>query len=210
MKTEELISELSQENKKTQPMCTWRCALSACMLSGLFLYIAINYIGMRTDLDSFLSRQICQIELYLAGITGVLSALAASWLSTPDHKQQRWVYWLPFVPLVGLAINLVWQFSLDMQQGAMEMNMNWTCTTQALLFISIPAIAFFFILKRAASTHVVWTAGMATLSVASFAYFALRLVCQVPHTGSAILWGVIPLLIVSIFLILLGSRFLRW
>lgn len=210
MKTDELISELCQENRKIKPMCTWRCALSACLLSGLFLYIAITYIGLRADLDSFLSRQICQIELYLAGITGILSALAASWLSTPDHKQQGWVYWLPFIPLIGLVINLVWQFTLDMQHGEMVVNSNWDCALRALIFISVPAIAFFFILKRAASTHVLWTAGMATLSVGSFAYFALRLVCQLSHTADAIVWGILPLIVFSVFLIVLGSRFLRW
>lgn len=210
MKTDELIDKLCSEHTKVTPMCTWRCALGWVLFVGVFMYFATGGYGMRSDLFDFLDTPLCRLELYLAGATGLIAALAASWLSTPDCKQQRWMFWMPFLPLSGLIGVVAYGLYKDMEVGQMEMTDQKHCLTSMLLFVVVPSVIFYAILRRAATTRPCWTASMAAIAVGSFAYIAMRLVCEMTLRLDVVVWTVLPLTVAGFILALLGGKWLKW
>lgn len=212
MKTEELIQQLSCQcsGKFTRPMCTWRCGLSWVIFCSVYLYFIIGHYGLRLDIHMVLDKPLFVSEIIISMLLGISAALSASWLSTPDGKQQKWMYWLPFIPLLGLAAILLARFGFESTPTIPAAGYIKPLVVSHIIFVVLPLIFFFVILKRAATTRPAWTSGMACLAIAAFAYIGLRLVIPTDSAQQILLLLVAPQLALWLISRPLGARLLRW
>jgi hypothetical protein len=203
-----LIEELTRESCKTRPMCTWRCGLGWMLFSGTFLYYVMLWFGVRSDLLLRFENPVFKLEILSALVTGLTAALAASWLSTPDVKQQAWPYWLPFIPLVILVYALAKQVMIS-TEGYNTANIQQILFS-LILCVVVPGVTLFAILKRAATTRFKWVACMSTIAIFSFSHTALRLMYNVDQSDVLLNYLILPNLLLSLIISLVGTRSLRW
>lgn len=212
MKTDDLIKSLSGDCKEIEKIkhparscCSWLFA------ALLFVGLTTIFMGFRDDINNKLHSEMFVLEMISALAVGLLGALAANWLSIPDVNQQKWVVWLPFIPLTILTFLIGYEFyvqPLHLENTHSEKGI--LCAGDVLWLISLPALLLFVLLRKAATTHTRMSSFMAILAVCAFAYISARLVCPNDDLGHLLLWHYSPILFVSVVGAAIGYRVLKW
>jgi len=208
-KIENIIEKLADD---TRPVCPLKPLSRFCcwsVISIVFLAIVIVFVGIRPDISVKLESMAFMAEMMLAIAAGLLSALAAHWLSLPDGGQKKWIYWLPFVPLTVLFFFAAYQYFITPMNFAL--GKVWvSCANDVALMALVPAIIIFLLIKYAASTKNLLTSVMAMTAVASFSYLSSRLICGNDDINHLLLWHYFPAIIVALIGAFLGNKLLRW
>jgi len=206
--TNKLIEELSKNIESVKIFSPfklfliWGISLIAVALFMVFV-VRREDLWLKLQSGSFFS------EIMFAFATGLFGALAASWLATPDVKQQKWVIWLPFLSLTFLMMLVAYQVVIQ-PVNITESDFGIGCAVDIFIFIMIPAVILLFILRKAASTHNILSSVVAVISVASFGYLCSRLICPNDILEHLILWHYLPILLVAIIAAFIGAKVLKW
>ena len=209
VETEDLIKKLCKDKKKVKCVSPKSILLKAIIVFSLII-VAVLLTISRSDLHDIVSMPIMLAELLFALATGLLSAVAASWLSTPDVKQQRWVVWLPFIPFTMLCILVLHNIIMTPMDLLANDDFGVHCITITYAFAFIPAIALIVLLKCNANTHSTLFSVMSVMSVATFGYFCSRLICYKDNLEHLLIWHYIPVVLLSVVAAMIGSKLLRW
>jgi len=209
VETEDLIKKLSKENKKVKCLSP-KSILWKIILVFSLIIIALLMTISRSDLNDIVTMPMMLAELLFALATGLLSAVAASWLSTPDVKQQKWVVWLPFIPFSLLCILVIHNIIMIPMELLNSGDDSIHCITITYSLALIPAIALIILLKLNANTHSTLFSVMSVMSVAAFSYFCSRLICYKDNIEHLLIWHYIPVLLLAIVAAIIGSKLLRW
>jgi hypothetical protein len=207
--TNTLIKQLADDAKPVKCQCPWTRLTYWLVGMALVVTASMVFIGIRGDVHNKMEESLFILELLSALATGLLAAIAAEWLSTPDIRQQRFVIWLPVVPLSILAFLIIYQWVIQPIHQA-ESEMYTLCLMDLVLIAALPAATLFFLLKKAASTSHRLMSWMALLASLAFAYFSSRLICPNDDIEHVILWHFLPMLVISSIGAAVGSVLLKW
>ncbi|HEY4252295.1 MAG TPA: NrsF family protein [Roseomonas sp.] len=209
MRTEDLIAALTRDvapvRRLARPGVLALCwlAIAAAVLAcaaAAFWHGPMARIGTGIDL----------LQMGLAGLTGVLAAIAACQLSFPD-RDRRWLL-LP-LPSFGLWLaHLGWDCARDMARQGPD-GLHVTMSTPCFVFIAgfgLPlALAMAWLARHAAALRPAPVAALAGLAAASLANVGLTLV-DAPHAvGMELTWHGLAIVVTTIAATWLGPRVMR-
>jgi hypothetical protein len=211
MDTENLIQRLATAGPRkplAHPVITagkWLLAVS------MYVIVIAVFSDVRPDLGMKRHQPMFVMELVGMLATSVTAALAASWLALPDVGQRPWIRYLPFLPLLLLAVMLLEEMGPADAIPLIECVklQRYDCIIRIVLFSLLPAAWLFGTIQRAAPTRCCWAGSMAALSVASFGYILLRLVDPNDDPSQLIVWHFLPVLIVTMIGMAVGRVYFR-
>ncbi len=209
-----LISKLSGEGPR-KPLAAPAIRILPWLGVALaYLLIASVMKGFRYDLDDKLVNPFFWTEIALLAATGISAAFAAAYLSEPDVHGKPNMRFLPLFFFIPLTAYIVFQQWMPEFTGANLMHAinhaAWHCAGFIFVFSVPPGVLLFWMMRKAATVRVYWAAGMATLSVTSFAYLVMRFVEPTDDAMHLLLWHALPALLVALTGIALGRLALRW
>lgn len=207
--TKEIIKKLASEATPVKPVKpTARCFIW-CVFAIMCVGVAWAFIGIRHDFAAKIASGMFIVEISLALFAGVLSALAASWLSIPGCIRQNWLIWLPFIPITMLVFLIGYQV-FESPSHLLEAGKSIHCATDVLMVAAVPAVALFVMLKFAASTRNMITSIMAVTAVAAFGYLGSRFICPNDDISHVIVWHYLPAVIIAVVGAVVGKKILKW
>lgn len=172
-------------------------------------FIAGAFAASQGSLGKLSGNTMVIIELSLAALTGALAGLAACWLSTPDVRQQKWVIWLPILPLTCLSFLISYEFLIipfQFEAGVITMKCMGSIASLAIL----PAVCLAILLRQHRTTHNNWFTAMSVTAVGCFVYFCSRLICPKDDMEYLLVWHYIPTLAITIISAIIVRRAVKW
>lgn len=208
-KYDDMIKQLSGELK---PVCCLGNPYLRAMkwLSvGLISVVIIGAIlGFRGDLGTKMMSPGFELEIIVALLLAVSSAIAASWLSVPDGAEKKQVVIMPYI-LVAFAGLLfareTFHHGIDLPEFKLT-----TCMLNGLIMGLIPVALMVYLMKCGASTRPVLMTLVSMIASGSIGYIGLRLICHSDAIGHVCLYHVVPFVVIGLILGLLARRLFRW
>lgn len=213
MNTDLLISKIIDEGAK-KPLARPHIQ-AAYWLSGALIYIfgLCAYNGFRPDLYEKLSTPLYGLELFFLGLMSVSTALAALCLARPDVHQKSWIKVIPFVLFMPWAMIAYFNSSGHIDFESLYSSLcasKFDCPWHIAIFSIPPGACLFYIIRKAAPIQCCWAGTMATWSVASLAYIAMRIAEQNDNLAHLIIWHALPVMLMCMVGMVLGKISLKW
>lgn len=192
------------------------CRVNMTRRAFLWILLLITYtgavamtIGFRENIIQSVNRQDYVFELLLAFATGITSALATFWLSTPNCDQYKKFY---AVPLTLLCVQLLWMFDRLFFEGIGNIRENWLsyCWINTAIHTTLPALAIILLIKKSATVHPCLMASMGVIAVGEFGWIGMRLICPHDNVGEAYFVNFLPYIILGMFMGAVAKRLFRW
>ena len=209
--TAALIEKLGKDLKPVTPLrppFVRAASLSIFALVAVFAAIFAFTHGFRKDLADMLMHHagylLQTVSIFAAG---VISALAACYLSVPDTKIRPRVY-----AMMGIS-TAVWLF-LILSQMVMAMGTESdvgpeNCLTDLSLLMVSPLAAVIFMVTRGAPVWRGWAGYSMVLAVGSFAALGMRFICPNDSPAHLLVWHFLPVLVFALVGIILGKILLK-
>ncbi|MBL8639859.1 MAG: DUF1109 family protein [Alphaproteobacteria bacterium] len=206
---EGMINGLCQGLKPCCGFHTTRRALLWILLLITYTTAIAMTIGLRENIQQSMNRSDYVFELLLAFATGISSALATFWLSTPNSEDYKKYY---AVPITLLCVQLLWMFDRLFFEGMGDIRENWFsyCWINTAIHTTLPALAVILLIKKGASVRPCLMACMGVLAVSEFGWIGMRLVCPQDTVGEAYFLNFLPYIILGIVMGFLAKRLFRW
>lgn len=214
MKTNKLIDDLVKKNKPVQPIykpyirtLIWLGVVVVCFAVGIILY------GPRHDLSTAIMMPVFYLEAFVLLIGGLCSSFATFQLAQPcDTIRKRTLFLLAFASAILIiskstcvyfaGLDGIWDYFTP-TPGARIVSFN-------LLFIAVPAVALYLLLRRSAPVRLAWTGGTALMAIGSFTALGCKFICPIDAPGYFVVWHYMPIVILVAIGITTGRRLLRW
>jgi hypothetical protein len=209
--TDSLIKELSGELQPVKPLRHPLICFSGWLLiAALYVVCSVLIMGMRGDILEKMYDTHFLLETGLAIIISATAGASAFFLRIPDS---RGALWLSITPFFFLALFSLWGLIRFVQEGYMIPEFHWVhCATNSGLFIAIPLaiITFLIFRKCCATTRPLTLLVMLGTSVGALGYLCLRLTCSMDAMGHALLYHIIPFIVIGLLLGVIATRIIRW
>ncbi len=209
-KTENIIESLVSDNSVKNRYSPLKILLKWVLLSAAYIFILLEFLGYRADLNILIKDPNYLIELSSLVLMIFFSALAFSYLAVPDYKQNAFSIIAPVIPvgfLIGTLIFLYFyppSLNHDSHEGMM-------CLACISLSSLLPAAFLFYeIRKYAAPTKLGLIGYMCLLYSASLGSFALRLSEPTNSIIHLIMYHYLPLFVIAGVGSIISRKLLRW
>ncbi len=206
---DDMINSLTDELEPVKPMAhPMARALPWMIGAAVYAWFVVHHIGLRPDSLEKLSDLHFLFENMLVGLVGISAALCACWLCVPDMRGQKWIIAVPFS---FLAVFFLWGGLRSLIEGVhMETAHFGHCMGDGFWIAIVPAAIMVFLSTGGATTRPFLSAFMASLSVASFGYIGLHFTCMMDTVGHAMVYHLIPFVLLGMALGLIARRLYRW
>ncbi len=207
--TEKLVACLSEDLK---PMKCLRHplkrALCWTLFSGAYVFLVINYIGLRPDFALKLADPAYLFELFLAFIMSMSGALSSHWMCVPDMRGQQW---MPVVSATLFTVLIGWMF-MQISVGADLMNdLHFShCMVDSIIFGLIPAATIVFLSMRGKTTRPILMVFMNIIAALGIGYLGLRLTCGCDNASHIVIHHMLPYLLMGGVIAAIGQKYYRW
>ena len=200
----DLINDLSQDCEAKRAI-GYRGGVPY-VLGVIAYYIAIAvFLGFAYDLENILKDSSFILEIFLTVSTFLLSSYALFRLRIPDCKG---VYqFAPFISFTALAViilaNTNHNVEIDILHGC-------KCMLHVFL-ISIPPILFsIYYAKKGCTTNPLMLGCIVGLGIGSTSYLILRLTEMTDDILHLFMWHLLPIIVLSMVLSVLGYKIFKW
>lgn len=208
MKTDDLISRLAADLRPVRPL---RPPLLRALawLGPAIMAVAgcVAFFGLHDDLAERMTRPHEVLQLLLAGLTGVLAAVAAFQLALPD-RSRRWLL-LPLPAAAGWLATLGWGCLADLARigpQALSLGVSWGCF-RFIVLMSVPlALSLVWMLRHAGPIRPVPVAALGGLAGAALCAAGLSLFHHLDAAAMVLAWHGGTTAVVVIAFALLGRR----
>lgn len=206
---ESMIESLSGDLKplKRTRHPAWR-AIGWAGLVIAYVTVVLLIIGLRHDLAERLTDPHFVYEIMTVAMIGFAAACASIWLRIPDVRGNGWIVAVP----TALAANfLLWMVTMGADDLSHLDHTHWNhCFAEGLFMAGIPAIVIAVISMRGNTTQPYKMAAMNTIAGASVASIGLRFSCGIDSMDHAILYHVLPFVVVGALLGGFARKIYRW
>lgn len=211
MRTEELIAELSR-GLAPVPRLPGPCALAMRWLAiaVIIVALAVACFGLRPDLAARLAAGPDLRQMAVAGLTGVLAAIAAFQLSFPD-RDPRWAL-LPLPAFTVWLADLGWGCLQDFARlgpEGLQLAPSFPCLGFIFGFGLPLSLAMAWLGRHAAPLRPMPVAALGGLAAASIANVGLVLTHHLDAALEALVWHGLAVLVTVAAAALLGPRVMR-
>jgi len=208
MKTDDLISRLAADLRPVRPL---RPPLLRALawLGPAIMAVAgcVAFFGLRDDFAERMTRPHEVLQLLLAGLTGVLAAVAAFQLALPD-RSRRWLL-LPLPAAAGWLATLGWGCLADLARigpQALSLGVSWGCF-RFIVLMGVPlALSLVWMLRHAGPIRPVPVAALGGLAGAALCAAGLSLFHHLDAAAMVLAWHGGTTAVVVIAFALLGRR----
>lgn len=195
MKTDILISELSQNIKAEKRVCTpYRTLLCGLLTIGIYLFIFYELIHFRDDITLKLRSIPYVLEVSFSALCIFFAILAASWQAFPDLSERKLVLWLPLIPLGGFLASIGLGYAVD-PHGSPDIRTGITCAMHMCLIALLPTIVLYFVLARGVFLHTKRASLQVGLATAMTSYLVARLAEKTDDMTHLLVWHLLPLFV---------------
>ena len=177
--------------------------------SALYVAFLVLCFGLRADIGVKIMTPIFVAELSTLVLVIMSTGLSALVLSYPDMQQSPGLVFAPLLPLAAFAGLLYAGWVLDSPPSPLPLH-GPECTLCIALYALVPAFAFFYYLRKQASTHLYATGAVALLNAFSIGCVALRLSEETDSVVHLIRWHYLPMLTSSLIGLGMGRIVLKW
>lgn len=202
---ESLSADLQPLKRSTHPV--WRALLWALVVIG-YVGIVLLIVGVRHDLTEQISNPNFIYEIMTVAMIGFASACASVWLCVPDVRGNGWIVAVP----TALAANfMLWMMTMGADDLSHFDHAHWNhCFAEGLFMAGIPAMVIAVLSMRGNTTHPYKMAAMNTIAGASVASIGLRFSCGIDSMDHAILYHVLPFVLVGALIGVFARKIYRW
>lgn len=202
-------------NNLTLDLQPVRVAIHPALKALLWLFIVVAYIycvlqwmGVRSDVNERLADSQFLYEIITVGLIGFSAACASVWLSIPDLRGNGWIVVVPIV----LGVNFLLWLSLMGSDDLIALDhAHWNhCFEDGLFMAGIPALVIAVVSMRGNTTHPYKMAAMNTVAGASAATIGLRFSCSIDSIDHAVLYHVLPFVVLGTILGFFARKIYRW
>lgn len=150
--------------------------------------------------ETFLSSFLCLILLYL------------TYLSALPGRLKNNFYW----PAVALAVSLIAAilYRFNFVEARTELSqLGFFLPRCGLIILPIgfvTALAMFFVLRKAAPTRLKTTSALMALTAGTFNICLMQMICKYDSSVHLLVWHILPVALLSVIMIPVGQRLLRW
>lgn len=208
MKTDDLISRLAADLRPVRPLRPPVLrALGWLGLAILAVAACVAFFGLRDDFGERMTRPHEVLQLLLAGLTGVLAAVAAFQLALPD-RSRRWLL-LPLPAAAGWLATMGWGCLADLARigpQALSLGVSWGCF-RFIVVMGVPlALSLIWMLRHAGPIRPVPVAALGGLAGAALCAAGLSLFHHLDAAAMVLAWHGGTTLLVVLAFALLGRR----
>jgi hypothetical protein len=208
MKTDDLISRLAADLRPVRPLRPPVLrALGWLGLAILAVAACVAFFGLRDDFGERMTRPHEVLQLLLAGLTGVLAAVAAFQLALPD-RSRRWLL-LPLPAAAGWLATMGWGCLADLARigpQALSLGVSWGCF-RFIVVMGVPlALSLIWMLRHAGPIRPVPVAALGGLAGAALCAAGLSLFHHLDAAAMVLAWHGGTTAVVVIAFALLGRR----
>lgn len=209
--TDSLIETLSGELQPVKPLKHPLIGFSGwIVIAALYVTLCVSHMGLRGDMAERLHDSGFLLETGLSILMSLTAGAAAFFLRIPDS---RGACWFSSIPLALLGLFALWGLFRFASEGFVVPEFHWVhCATNSGLFIAVPlAILTFLIFRKCcATTRPLTLLTMLGTSVGALGYLCLRLTCSMDAMGHALLYHIIPFIVIGLLLGVIATRIIRW
>ena len=207
MKTEDLISSLSEKNTPAPEIRPPFARFVLWLLAALFSVGAgIAVFGLRHDHGDLLSDPVHIAQSIFSMLLAASSALSAFFLSVPD-RSRRWTTVVPaggaFLWLIAIVVSL---YGTEHADGGL----GFSCVRDILVLAAPPGLVLFIMLRRAAPLRPGKVSLFAALAVAALGALGTQFICTNDDPLHILIWHYVPVFVVGWFGVALGHKILKW
>jgi len=208
MKTDDLIARLAADLQPVRPLRPPVLrALGWLGLAILAVTACVAFYGLRDDFGERMTRPHEVLQLLLAGLTGVLAAVAAFQLSLPD-RSPRWGL-LPLPAAAGWLATMGWGCLADLARigpQALSLGVSWGCF-RFIVLMGVPlALSLVWMLRHAGPIRPVPVAALGGLAGAALCAAGLSLFHHLDAAAMVLAWHGGTTAVVVLAFALLGRR----
>ena len=206
-----LVNELGERLEPVKPLSHPVLRLLP-FFAGVLAYVGavVAVLGVRGDIAAKLHEGAFLFESGLVLSLSVVAAMAASWLTIPDLRGQKWLLAVPFSLF---AVFMFWIGAAAYDEGThIPDDLYWhSCVTKDLLVGILPAVVMvFFSRAGGTTTHPLLSAAMNILFVGGAGWLALRVVCPNDTIAHTFFYHFMPFIFIGAVLGMLARRLYRW
>lgn len=175
-KTEDLITQLCGDLNASSPRCPYRRISVWLLVSAIYIYGVIAYLGLKVDIEDHLTNAAFLFEMSMASAILITSALASSWLSFPDCVQRDW---MKIIAVTLFASFMIWVISNGVEEGwEIQSSFFLASCSRGLAVEFLPFIALVFMTAKGHTTQPYWSMAMNVMAVSALGWICLRLTCS--------------------------------
>lgn len=207
--TQQLIEGLAGDLKPVKCMKhPFKRALLWVLISGVYVYLVISYLGLRPDFTMKLSDPAFLFELFLAFTMSMSGVMSSYWLCVPDMRGQTW---MPVVSVTLFTVLFGWLFlQLSVEFEFLEQMHFSHCLVDGTIFGLIPAALIVFLSMQGKTTRPMLMVFMNVIAASGIGYMGLRLTCGCDDTSHIVMHHIVPYLLMGGIIAALGQKLYRW
>jgi len=214
-KMESCIEQLCEDNKSgCRRFCCVRASLLIAIVLVVFLTSLLVFLGFRPDVSEqllwwgYLTEMVLLSSLLIGGVVLVV-------LSGIPGRKYCWVYCLVKVVFLLWVVLLATLLGQEVMRTGLQAFVpgadGWHCMAGIIVISLIPAVLLFGYLKRReAPTRFLLTGFFVGFVSSLLGVLSLHFVCPMDLAMHKIIWHLVPVVLVSIAVMVLGNRLLRW
>lgn len=203
-----LISRLSEELQPIKKRSPYRNIAIWGVLSLVYIIGVIIYYGPTMDLSKKIVDAEFIFEMTMAlGIFG-FGALASSYLSFPDERQNIWAR---YTAVILFSVLMIWIFANIIEEGVSSSYFILGSCYKGVLVEAIPFAALIFLTVRGNSTKPYWLMTMNVFAVSSLGWIGLRITCAMYESMLySFIHYLLPFIGLSLILGLFSRKIFKW
>lgn len=213
MKTNDLIAQLGDDDKRKKVISPKFYILGLAIVYAVYVVMVQSYLGIRDDLYTQLTRVLFSAEIGLLVLLLISSSIMSVFLLFPDNYQKtKWLN-IPYYVFAALLVILGVQLFLPVHelQVLPEKEMHGMDCLICIFIVSIvPALISLFMIKSGATTQPIRAGSCAIFSATALGCLTLRIAEMNDYLPHLLTWHYLPIFVFATIGALVGRFFLRW
>jgi len=208
-----LIEELVEKNDKVNPILISQVFVKWLGMLLLYSVLVLLIKGLPEDSNQKSQDILFISEMVLSVISFIFAGFLALNLAIPNINRSKVLNYSSIIPFVIMGYLIMSSSSFEVKNLSLEESLknNHFLITITLILYSLPAIFLTtFMVKKLNPTELSWNGFMILLSATSLGHFLIRMTEKADNIAAILVWCYFPIIILSMFGIIIGKRFLKW
>ncbi len=206
MKTDDLISKLSDEHKAVAPLASfWERYLKWLVVSLLCVITGVSLSVVREDLGAAFKDPFFVLQNLLILVGALLSSALALILSVPGSEKKKSVRIFALIPFILWALLLF----LGKKQGGFYPGIGTGCASEVLSLGVVPGILLLIIVRRGAVLNRSYSSFFTFMAAAALGALGVQFSCHSGNIAHLLVWHFLPVIFLGILGVALANKILK-
>lgn len=207
---DDLVARLAQDVAAVKPAPhPFVLSLKWMGAAAIYLAVALALSGLRPEFFEKLHNTWLAAEIAVLLAIFIVTSFSAALLAFPDLHQKRGLAYAPILLFLLFLMVMFFAWRADSPPAPLPVH-SFECTIGITLMALLPAVWTFYALRKYASTHYQLAGSVALLSAFSVGALWLRLHEANDSISHVIVWHYLPMLLIGLIGMWLGTRLLKW